>query len=111
MGSWLEELQRREAGVREWAEGFRERIAELTEQPSAQERLLSRLKVTRETTIEILGATSDLGEVAVSEETSVDSQEPEFESGSGSPIGVVLVPQRGPGMEVSVLPEDYRCFR
>ncbi|WP_280466089.1 hypothetical protein [Nocardia brasiliensis] len=26
----------------------------------------------------------------------------------GSPIGVVLVPRRAPGMEVSVLPEDYQ---
>jgi hypothetical protein len=108
MGSWLEELQRRESGARERAEELRDRIAELTEQLAVQERLLSRLQVTRETMIEILGAAGDLGEVAGSGENGADSQEPEFESWSGSPIGVVLVPQRGPRMEPSVLPQDYQ---
>ncbi|MRH93297.1 hypothetical protein GFY24_38780 [Nocardia sp. SYP-A9097] len=106
MGSWLEELGRREADARERAQGLRERIAELGEQLALEERLVSRLQVTRETMIEILGATGDLDERVESGGAGGVSPGPEF--GSGSPIGVVLVPQRGPGMEVSVLPEDYQ---
>ncbi|MFX0577007.1 hypothetical protein [Nocardia nepalensis] len=108
MGSWLEELGRREADARKRAEGLRERISELTEQLAVEERLLSKLQVTRETMIEILGATSDLDEPVESGGTGSDSPEPEPEAVSGSPIGVVLVPQHGPGMDVLVLPQDYQ---
>ncbi|WP_433193079.1 hypothetical protein ACQP1G_30685 [Nocardia sp. CA-107356] len=108
MGSWLEELQRREAGAQKRAGELRERIAELGEQLAAEDRLLSRLQVTRETMIEILGATSDLAEPAGSDGAGAESNQAEPEPGGGSPIGVVLVPQRAPGMEVSVLPEDYQ---
>ncbi|GAB2558861.1 hypothetical protein [Nocardia heshunensis] len=108
MGSWLDELGRREADARERAQGLRERIAELSQQLAVEEQLLSRLQVTRETMIEILGAASDLD--ALGESGGADGTSPEQESGfgSGSPIGVVLVPHRGPGMERSVLPEDYQ---
>ncbi|MFE3281423.1 hypothetical protein [Nocardia sp. NPDC059239] len=108
MGSWLDELGRREAVARERAEELRVRIAGLTEQLAAEERLLSRLQVTRETMIEILGGTSDPTALVEPGEIGAEAREPESESGSGSPIGVVLVPRRGPGMEVSVLPEDYQ---
>ncbi|WP_067479803.1 hypothetical protein [Nocardia amamiensis] len=108
MGSWLDELGRREADARQRAQGLRERIAELSQQLATEELLLSRLQVTRETMVEILGAAVDLDAPVALDDADADSSEPMPESGGGSPIGVVLVPRRGPGMESSVLPEDYQ---
>ncbi|MEC3919153.1 hypothetical protein [Nocardia sp. CDC160] len=102
----MDELGRRETGARERAEELRKRIADLSEQLDVEERLISRLQVTRETMIEILGTTSDLTVSADPAEADADPSGPK--SGSGSPIGVVLVPQHGAGMQVSVLPEDYQ---
>jgi hypothetical protein len=47
MGSWIEELERREAAARERAEGLRRQIAELSERLAAEEERLSRLEITR----------------------------------------------------------------
>jgi hypothetical protein len=55
MGSLMAELEAREAATRGRAEALRERIAELTEQLAAEEELLSRLGITRQTVLEILG--------------------------------------------------------
>ncbi|MFJ9371325.1 hypothetical protein ACIRRA_43945 [Nocardia sp. NPDC101769] len=108
MGSWLEKLGRREAVAQQRVQELRERIAELTEQLGTEERLFSRLQVTRETMIEIVGAANDLDVPVGSGGAGVDSPLPEPGSGNGSPIGVMLVPLRGPETKVSVLPEDYQ---
>ena len=62
MGSWIEELDRREAAAKERIDGLRRQIAELTERLSAEENLLSRLEVTQETMAEILAGTGGTGE-------------------------------------------------
>ncbi len=55
MGSLMAELEAREAAARGRAEALRMRIAELTEQLAGEEELLSRLGITRQTVVEILG--------------------------------------------------------
>ncbi len=55
MGSLMAELEAREAAARGRAEALRMRIAELAEQLAGEEELLSRLGVTRQTVLEILG--------------------------------------------------------
>jgi hypothetical protein len=55
VGSLMAELEAREAAARGRAEALRARIAELTEQLAAEEGLLSRLGITRQTVVEILG--------------------------------------------------------
>jgi len=55
MGSLMAELEAREAAARGRAEALRARIGELTEQLAAEEELLSRLGITRQTVVEILG--------------------------------------------------------
>jgi hypothetical protein len=55
MGSLMAELEAREAAARGRAEALRAQITELTEQLAAEEELLSRLGITRQTVLEILG--------------------------------------------------------
>jgi hypothetical protein len=113
MTSWLEELQWREAAARERAEELRQQIAELSEQLAGEDQLLSRLLITRETMLEILGApgkVTDSGASAAVGESDGGGRtsEPESGAGGGSPIGVMLVPPRGPGTDGGTLPLDYR---
>jgi hypothetical protein len=71
--------------------------------------LLSRLQVTRETMLEILGTGVDAEPAtAVGEVVGASDGEPEPVSRGRSPIGVVLVPPRNTEIAVSVLPQDYR---
>src|SRR6266540_2935661 len=51
----MAELEAREAAAQARAEALRARIAELTEQLTAEEELLSRLGITRETILELVG--------------------------------------------------------
>src|SRR6266540_1608685 len=53
VGSLMAELEAREAAARGRAEGLRARIAELAEQLAAEEGVLSRLGITRQTVLEI----------------------------------------------------------
>ncbi len=106
MGSLIDELQRREAAARAEAEELRGRIAELAEQLARAEERLSRLVITRET----------VGEVLDSAATEIAPVSPAAEPGGTalpgpgrSPvIGVVTVSPWRAGLEVSVLPQDYR---
>jgi hypothetical protein len=59
VGSLMAELEAREAAARGRAEGLRARIAELAEQLAAEEGLLSRLGITRQTVLEILDGGDD----------------------------------------------------
>jgi uncharacterized coiled-coil protein SlyX len=106
MGSLLEELERREAAARAEAEELRGRIAELTERLAGVEERLARLVVTRETVEEVLGAALEVPPASPA------GQPPSAAAGAGagrSPvIGVVTVPPWRAGLEVSVLPRDYR---
>jgi hypothetical protein len=61
MGSLMAELEAREAAARGRAEALRARIAELSEQLAAEEELLGRLGITRQTVLEILGGGDDHG--------------------------------------------------
>jgi hypothetical protein len=61
VGSLMAELEAREAAARGRAEALRARIAELTEQLAAEEGLLSRLGITRQTVLEILGGDHEWG--------------------------------------------------
>ncbi|MEC3920681.1 hypothetical protein [Nocardia sp. CDC160] len=109
MVSWREELTRRETAAAEQVQRLREQIAELTDELAVAERLLSRLTITRETMAEILTEADEPIDPDVSESTaSTNTEQPQLVSGSRSPIGLMLVPQRQPGMDAAaVLPEDY----
>jgi hypothetical protein len=65
LGSLMAELEAREAAAQARAEALRARIAELTEQLTVEEELCSRLGVTRQTVLEILGGGDDSGWGAV----------------------------------------------
>jgi len=106
MGSLIDELQRREAGARAEAEELRGRIAELAERLAGVEERLSRLVITRETVEEVLGAAAEASPVS----PAAGQAEEMAPAGSGrSPvIGAVAVPPWRAGLEVSVLPQDYR---
>ncbi|AYF78542.1 hypothetical protein D7D52_37290 [Nocardia yunnanensis] len=107
MVGWREELGRREAAAAEQVQQLRGQIEELTEQLGAAEALLSRLAITRETMAEIL-VEAEEPEVSKDPEESPNSSALQSVSASKSPIGVMLVPQRAPGMDAAqVLPEDY----
>jgi hypothetical protein len=100
MGSLIDELQRRETAARAVAEELRGRIAELTEQLARAEERLSRLVITRQTVDEVL---SEAGADAPPAEPGVRALPHRSPA-----IGVVMVPPWRAGLEVSVLPQDYR---
>ncbi|MET9565308.1 hypothetical protein [Streptomyces tauricus] len=113
MVSWLEELDRREAAVRDRITELRGQIAEVTGQPAEQEAVGSRLEITRETMTEILsgygpitgadGETEPEGEAGALEEPA--AQADRFEA--GSPVGVRLVPLWTDQLGVEALPDAY----
>jgi hypothetical protein len=90
-----------ETAARAEAVELRGRIAELAEQLAQAEERLSRLVITRQTVDEVLG------------EAGVDTP-PAAAPGVAAPphrspvIGVVMVPPWRAGLEVSVLPQEYR---
>jgi cell division septum initiation protein DivIVA len=99
MGSLIDELQRREAAARADAEELRGRIAALAEQLAQAEERLSRLVITRETVQEVLeGAATEIAPVSAAA----------GQPGRSPVTGVVMVPPWRAGLEVSVLPQDYR---
>jgi hypothetical protein len=104
MGSLIDELQRREAAARAEAEQPRGQIAELAERLAGVEEQLSRLVIARDVVDEVLaGATT----AAVSP---VPGQ-PEVTASPGAgrpPVTGLAVPPWRAGLEVSVLPRDYR---
>src|SRR6266536_818978 len=61
----MAELEAREAAAHARAEALRARIAELTEQLAGEEELCSRLGITRQTVLEILGGGDDRGSGAL----------------------------------------------
>lgn len=113
MGSWREELDRREAVTAARVEALRGQIAELSDQLEVAERQLSRLQITRETMDEILGERTEVdaqhgrtvGSDVGGELKDVASQ---HVRAVGRMIGSVLVPWRVAGMDPAVeLPQDY----
>ena len=107
MGSLMDELQRREAAARAEAEELRGRIAELAERLAQAEERLSRLVITRETVEEVLdSAATEIAPVSLAAEQleGMALARP----GRSPVIGVVAVPPWRAGLEVSVLPQDYR---
>jgi hypothetical protein len=100
MGSLIDELQRREAAARAEAEELRGQIAELTEQLSQAEERLSRLVITRQAVDEVLSEAGTDAQRAEPEVTAPPRRSPV--------IGVVMVPSWRAGLEVSVLPQEYR---
>src|SRR6266540_6931180 len=129
VGSLMAELEAREAAARGRAEGLRARIAELTEQVAAEEELLSRLGITRQMVVEILGGRDDRGwgalegadaapggveldgDAGVRAALRIDG--PVARAGlQGAPatvgVGAVRVPQWQAGVAEAVLPVAYR---
>ncbi|MFJ2746230.1 hypothetical protein ACIO3O_41955 [Streptomyces sp. NPDC087440] len=101
MVSLLEELSRREAAIRERVAELRLRVSQLGEQLEAFEEMLAQVEIARMVVREVLD------DAAADQPVPRKESEPP-EAGSGSPIGVVTVPQWEPGMEVSVLSAGYR---
>ena len=105
MGSLIDELQRREAAARAEAEQLRGQIAELAERLAGVEEQLSRLVIAREVVDEVLDG-------ATAAEVSPASGQPGVTASPGtghsSAVGVLAVPPWRAGLEVSVLPQDYR---
>ena len=104
MGSLIDELQRREAAVREEAEELRGRIAQLAERLAGVEERLSRLVLTRETVEEVLSGSG----AEASPATVVPDGAAASRSGRLSAVGVLAVPPWRSGLAVSALPEAYR---
>jgi hypothetical protein len=103
MGSLVDELHRREAAARAEAEELRGRIAELTGLLALAEERVSRLVITRQTVEEVLGEAVADTAPAAGPALAVPPRR------HRSPvIGVVTVPPWRPGLEVSVLPQEYR---
>jgi hypothetical protein len=104
MGSLIDELQRREAAVRAEAAELRGQIAQLAERLAGVEEQLSRLVIAREVVGEVLdGTAAEVSPVPGQPEVTVSP-------GAGHPAvpGVLAVPRWRAGVEVSVLPQDYR---
>jgi hypothetical protein len=129
LGSLMAELEAREAAARGRAEVLRAGIAELAEQLTAEEELLSRLGITRQMVLEILGGGDDRGwgvlegaevgpggveldgDAAVGAALRIDG--PIARAGlEGAPaavrVGAVAVPQWQAGVAEAVLPVAYR---
>ena len=126
----MAELEAREAAAHARAEALRARIAELTEQLTAEQDLLSRLGITRQMVLEILGGRGDDrgsgalegadggpggveqdGDAAVGAALRIDG--PVARAGrEGAPaavgVGGVTVPEWRAGVEEAVLPVAYR---
>jgi len=104
MGSLIDELQRREAAARAEAEELRGQIARLAERLAGVEGQLSRLVIAREVVDEVLdGAAAEVSPASGQPEVTVP-----LASGHSAVIGVLAVPPWRAGLEVSVLPRDYR---
>ncbi|HEV3289157.1 MAG TPA: hypothetical protein VG123_09200 [Streptosporangiaceae bacterium] len=104
MGSLVDELRRREAAARTEAERLRGQIAELAERLAGVEERLSRLVIAREVAGEVLDR-------AASEVSPVPGQPQVTASPGAGPAavpGMLAVPPWRAGLEVSVLPQDYR---
>jgi hypothetical protein len=125
----MAELEAREAAARGRAEGLRARIAELTEQLTAEEELLSRLGITRQMVLEILGGGDGCGSGALAgADAAPGGAELNGDAGvraalrldgpvaraglEGAPatvrVGAVRVPQWQAGVAEAVLPVAYR---
>jgi hypothetical protein len=104
MGSLIDELRRQEVAARAEAEELRGQIAQLAERLAGVEEQLSRLVIAREVVDEVLDrAAAEVSPAALQPEVTASP-------GSGRPpaIGVLAVPPWRAGLEVSVLPENYR---
>jgi len=104
MGSLIDELQRREAAVRAEAEQLRGQIGQLAERLAGVEEQLSRLVIAREVVDEVLGGAA----VEVSPASGQPGVTAWPGAGHSSAAGVLAVPPWRAGLEVSVLPQDYR---
>jgi ParB-like chromosome segregation protein Spo0J len=125
----MAELEAREAAAHARAEALRARIADLTEQLTAEEDLLSRLGITRQTVMEILGGGDEHrpgalegadggpggveqdGDAGVRAALRVDG--PIARAGlegarAAVGVGAVRVPEWRAGVEEAVLPVAYR---
>ena len=104
MGSLVDELRRRETAARAEAERLRGQIAELAERLAGVEERLSRLVIAREVVDEVLDR-------AAWEVSPVPGQPQVTASPGAGPAavpGVLAVPPWRAGLDVSVLPRDYR---
>lgn len=108
MVSWLEELERREARVRERISELRGQIAELTVRLAEQEAAVSRLEITRETMTEILAGDGPVTGPDGMAEPGGPAPVPDAEGFVvGSPVGVRLVPSWSAQLGVEALPRAY----
>jgi hypothetical protein len=101
MGSLIEELKRREAAARAEAGRLRARIGELSEELARAEEQVSRLAITREEVMRVLG------EPAAADAARQDGG-PGGRPGPASPVGAVTVPPWREGAGASVLPQSYQ---
>ncbi len=129
LGSLMAEREAREAAARGRAEALRARIAELTEQLTAEEELLSRLGITRQMVVEILGGRDEHGWGALAgAEVGPGGVELDGDAGvraalridgpvaragleeapAAVGVGAVRVPQWQAGVAEAVLPVAYR---
>ncbi len=104
MGSLIDELQRREAAARAEAGQLRGQITELAERLAGVEEQLSRLAIARDVVDEVL-ADAAAAEVSPAPGHLEGTASP----GAGRPpVTGLAVPSWRTGLEVSVLPQDYR---
>ncbi|MDQ1304748.1 MAG: hypothetical protein QG671_575 [Actinomycetota bacterium] len=113
MGSWLEELERRERAAMERIEVLRQRIAELTDLVAAEEDLLSRLGITREMMMQVLSGIDPAEGGVLLDSVSpgpVASSDAAGDIGGRPTAGGVgvKVPVWREGIDAAVLPLAYR---
>ncbi|MFD6327642.1 hypothetical protein ACTWJ9_31175 (plasmid) [Streptomyces sp. GDS52] len=109
MGSLFEELEARESAARERADVLEAELAELTGRLEEARAVLERLRVTRETVAEVLAEMEP--PAPVPEPAASPAGSPVVSAYAGAErrvVGVLSVPKWQPGMDVGVLPREYR---
>ena len=103
MGSLLEALQAREVAARSRVEALRAEMDRLAERLAAEQELLGRLEITRQTVIEVLAGEGLPGQGAV-----VADPDPQGGLGAAAPRAGTTVPVFGQDGDGHGLPVAYR---
>ncbi|MEV6129145.1 BTAD domain-containing putative transcriptional regulator [Streptomyces violaceusniger] len=102
MVSLIDELEAREAAARGRVEALESRIAEVTERLEAEREVWSRLRVTRETVVQV-AAEMSARDTAVQPVTESPAR-----AAPTRTVGAIMVPHWRKGLSVDVLPDVYR---
>ncbi|MFF7656888.1 hypothetical protein ACFZCY_45095 [Streptomyces sp. NPDC007983] len=111
MGSLFEELEAREAAARARVEELEAELAEISGKLDTAREGLERLRIARETVVEVLAEMTPEGSavsVKSRETSAAQGVAPAYAGVERRVVGVLTVPNWQPGMGVDVLPSVYR---